>query len=106
MPARPPTSGCVLAKSAVGTIPAPVHNDDDVRRWFASHVVAGTALWLAIDAADTPVGILVLDGESVDQLYVEPNDDRTGHRRAARAHSKAGASRGPAALDVRLERPS
>jgi len=59
-------------KSAVGTIPAPVHDDDDVRRWFASHVVAGTALWLAIDDADTPVGILVLDGEWVDQLYVEP----------------------------------
>lgn len=59
-------------KGAVGTIPAPVHDDDDVRRWFASHVVPDTALWMATDDADTPVGILVLDGESVDQLYVEP----------------------------------
>src|SRR4051794_9434102 len=30
------------------------------------------ALWLAIDEADAPVGILVLDGRWVDQLYVEP----------------------------------
>ena len=59
-------------KAAVGTIPSPVHGDDDVRGWFASHVVTSTELWLAIDRAGALVGILVLDGEWVDQLYVEP----------------------------------
>jgi hypothetical protein len=59
-------------KRSLSTIPAPVHDDDDVHRWFASHVVCDTELWIAEDAAGAPVGILVLDGEWVDQLYVEP----------------------------------
>jgi GNAT superfamily N-acetyltransferase len=60
-------------KHAVGTIPAPVHSDDDVRNWFAGHVVPDTELWVAIDHAGGPVGILVLDGDWIDQLYVEPS---------------------------------
>jgi GNAT superfamily N-acetyltransferase len=59
-------------KGSVGAVPSPVHDDDDVREWFASHVATATELWLAIDRAGTPVGILVLDGDWVDQLYVEP----------------------------------
>jgi hypothetical protein len=31
-------------KAAIGTIPEPVHDDDDVRAWFASHVVCDTEL--------------------------------------------------------------
>jgi GNAT superfamily N-acetyltransferase len=59
-------------RAAVGAIPPPVHDDDDVRAWFASHVVRDTDLWLAVDAAGTLVGLLVLNGPWVDQLYVEP----------------------------------
>src|SRR5690242_19942430 len=59
-------------KHALGVIPPPVHDDDDVRDWFGSHVVTDNELWLAVDPAGTPVGILILDGELVDQLYVEP----------------------------------
>ena len=59
-------------RAAVGAIPPPVHDDDDVRAWFASHVVRETDLWLAVDAAGTLVGILVLNGPWVEQLYVEP----------------------------------
>jgi GNAT superfamily N-acetyltransferase len=58
--------------SSVDTIPAPVHDDEDVRAWFASHVVAETELWIATDSAGTLVGILVLEADWVDQLYVEP----------------------------------
>ena len=58
-------------KRALG-IPPPVHDDDDVCNWFATHVITDTELWLAVDGTGTPVGILVLDGEWVDQLYVEP----------------------------------
>jgi GNAT superfamily N-acetyltransferase len=57
---------------SVDTIPAPVHDDEDVRAWFASHVVSDTELWIATDGAGTLVGILVLEGDWVDQLYVEP----------------------------------
>jgi GNAT superfamily N-acetyltransferase len=60
-------------KAALGPIPAPVHGDDDVRGWFASHVVAETDLWLADDATGELAGILVLEGSWVDQLYVEPS---------------------------------
>jgi hypothetical protein len=34
-----------------------VHDDDDVRAWFASHVVCDTELWVAEDRAGTLVGI-------------------------------------------------
>ena len=64
-------------KAAIATIPEPVHDDDEVRAWFASHVVCDTELWVAEDRSATVVGILVLDGQGLDQLYVEPT--LTGH---------------------------
>ncbi len=59
-------------KAAREVIPEPVHSDDDVREWFASHVVGEAELWLAEDATGTLAGVLVLEGSWVDQLYVEP----------------------------------
>lgn len=59
-------------KAAVGVIPPTVHGDDDVRAWFASHVVRDAELWVAEDRAGTLVGLLVLDGRWIDQLYVAP----------------------------------
>ncbi len=59
-------------RAAVDVIPPPVHDDDDVRGWFASHVVPSAELWVAEDETDAPVGILVLQGAWVDQLYVDP----------------------------------
>jgi GNAT superfamily N-acetyltransferase len=58
--------------AALDVIPSPVHSDDDVRAWFASHVVRETELWMAEDPTGRVIGILVLDGRWVDQLYVEP----------------------------------
>jgi GNAT superfamily N-acetyltransferase len=69
-------------KAAVGVIPNAVHGDDEVRRWFASHVVTETEPWLAEDDAAVVVGLMVLDGDWVDQLYVEP--DLTGRGVGAR----------------------
>lgn len=59
-------------------IPAPVHSDDEVRGWFASHVVHNLELWLAETQAGRLVGILVLDGEWINQLYVDPDRLRCG----------------------------
>ena len=59
-----------------GSIPAGVHDDDDVRGYFASHIVKDCELWVAEDDGAL-AGILVLDGDFVDQLYVEPA--LTGH---------------------------
>jgi GNAT superfamily N-acetyltransferase len=59
-------------KAAINVIPPTIHDDDDVRAWFASHVVRKTELWVAEDPPGTVVGIMVLDGPWIDQLYVEP----------------------------------
>jgi GNAT superfamily N-acetyltransferase len=58
-----------------GSIPAGVHDDDDVRDHFAAHIVQDCELWLA-EEDGVLAGILVLDGDMIDQLYVEPG--RTG----------------------------
>ena len=54
-----------------GSMPAGVHGDDDGREYFASHVVRACELWVA-EHDGVLAGILVLDGDFVDQLYVEP----------------------------------
>jgi GNAT superfamily N-acetyltransferase len=54
-----------------GSIPAGVHDDDDMRGYFASHIVEACELWVA-EHDGALAGILVLDGAFIDQLYVEP----------------------------------
>jgi GNAT superfamily N-acetyltransferase len=69
---------CLRArKAAIDAIPRPVHSDDAVRAWFASHVVVRTDLWVAEDRSGSLLGLMVLDGPWLDQLYVEPT--MTGH---------------------------
>jgi GNAT superfamily N-acetyltransferase len=60
-------------KSAGVCLPAPVHSDGEVRSWFAAHVAGSLELWLAESAEGELLGILVLDDDWVDQLYVEPS---------------------------------
>ena len=62
--------------AAAGTIPAPVHDDDDVRGYFGTHVVEACELWLAEQGTGV-AGLLVLHGEWLEHLYVEPG--LTGH---------------------------
>jgi GNAT superfamily N-acetyltransferase len=48
-----------------------VHSDEEVRSWFERVVLPDREVWVAaVDGAI--VGVLVLDGEWLDQLYVEP----------------------------------
>lgn len=65
-------------EAAIGSIPAPIHDDEGVRAWFASHVVPETELWVAEDARGALAGILVLDGPWIDQVYIEPTMTRRG----------------------------
>ena len=58
--------------AAVPAIPALVHDDDDVRRWIAETVFPDQELWVAEDDASGVVGLMVLSGNWVDQLYVAP----------------------------------
>jgi GNAT superfamily N-acetyltransferase len=75
-------------RAALGAIPPPAHSDGEVRAWFASHVVRETELWIAEDDEGEVTGILVLDGDSVDQLYVEPSLTGRGTGSALLAHAK------------------
>ena len=56
---------------SVPAIPPPVHSDDDIRRWFATVVLPEREVWVANDGTDV-LALLVLEGEWVDQLYVDP----------------------------------
>src|SRR5205823_7009043 len=57
--------------AAAGTIPPMEHADDDVRRYFAEVLIPHRETFVAI-AEDEVAGVLVLDGDEVDQLYVAP----------------------------------
>ena len=59
-------------RSALGSIPAPVHSEAEVRSWFTTHVGPTLELWMAESAGLGVLGILVLEGDWIDQLYVDP----------------------------------
>ncbi|MDX3522455.1 GNAT family N-acetyltransferase [Streptomyces scabiei] len=48
-----------------------VHTDDQVRAWFREVVVPGEETWVAT-AGGAVVGMMVLDDEDLDQLYLDP----------------------------------
>jgi GNAT superfamily N-acetyltransferase len=57
--------------ASVAVIPAPVHTDDDVRDWFTTVVLPSREVWLG-EAEGLVIAVLVLDGDELDQLYVDP----------------------------------
>jgi GNAT superfamily N-acetyltransferase len=61
----------VWLRSRRAAVPATVRPDADVRHWFASVAVPTRETWLA-EADGSTVAVLVLDGDEVDQLYVDP----------------------------------
>jgi GNAT superfamily N-acetyltransferase len=60
------------AAASAGTIPPLVHRDEEVARWMREHVIPRLDCWLAQSEGSEPAGILVLEGEWVDQLHVDP----------------------------------
>jgi GNAT superfamily N-acetyltransferase len=59
-------------RAAVDAIPAAVHSDAETREWIRIVVIPEREVWLVEDADSRPLGVLVLDEDWVDQLYVEP----------------------------------
>ncbi|MFJ3175383.1 GNAT family N-acetyltransferase [Streptomyces roseus] len=47
------------------------HTDDQVRSWFREVVVPGQETWV-VTVDGSVVGMMVLDGEDLDQLYLDP----------------------------------
>ncbi|MFF3217195.1 GNAT family N-acetyltransferase [Streptomyces sp. NPDC002886] len=63
-------------KTALPTVRL-AHGEDEVRDWFAAVVVPHYETWIAV-ADGTVAGLLVLDGEELEQLYLEPSWRRKG----------------------------
>jgi ribosomal protein S18 acetylase RimI-like enzyme len=59
-----------------GSIPAPAHSDHEVSDWIRLVVIPRLECWLAQTPAGEVVGLLVVEGDWIDQLYVDP--DLTG----------------------------
>src|SRR4051794_38871451 len=90
--ARPAADLWVRAREAAagaGAIPPPVHCADDVRAFFADHVVPDMELWLAELPDGTRAGLAVLDGGWLAQLYVEPSLTGRGVGSALLARARA-----------------
>lgn len=64
--------------SAVPALPPLVHDDDDVRDWFAKDAYTEQELWVASDGEGAIVGVMVLAGDWLEHLYVDPAHSGTG----------------------------
>jgi GNAT superfamily N-acetyltransferase len=53
------------------------HTDDEVRAWFRDVVVPRLETWVVV-ADDAVIGLLVLAGNDLSQLYLEPAWQRQG----------------------------
>ncbi|PKR46034.1 GNAT family N-acetyltransferase [Streptomyces sp. EAG2] len=72
LPADAPALAEVWLCSFAAALPTVrrAHGDEAVRGWFA-HLVTGCETWGAFDG-EHAVGLLVLDGDELDQLYLAP----------------------------------
>jgi GNAT superfamily N-acetyltransferase len=59
-------------RAAGDAIPAAVHPDAETREWIRTVVLPEREVWLVEDAGSRPLGVMVLDDDWVDQLYIEP----------------------------------
>ena len=76
------------ARAAAGSaIPPGVHSDEQVRAFVAEVMIAERQTWLAWKGG-TAVGVLVLDGNELDWLYVEPSRQSQGIGSALLEHAQ------------------
>lgn len=75
-------------KGAGDAIPPAVHDDDDVRQYFAERVLPSMETVVAVDDDHGIVGLLVLEGDVVDHLYVDPAHQSRGAGSALLDHAK------------------
>jgi GNAT superfamily N-acetyltransferase len=59
-------------QASVGSIPAAVHPDGEIRGWIKDVVIPEREVWLAESAEGLVLAVLVLDSDWIDQLYVDP----------------------------------
>jgi hypothetical protein len=61
------------AAAETGSIPPPAQPDDEVSEWMSHVVIPKLECWLAHAPRGELVGLLVLQGDWIDQLYVDPD---------------------------------
>ncbi len=64
-------------EASAPSIPPTPHPDEEVRQWFDEVVLTSCDVWVADHRGDV-VALMVLDGEWIDQLYVDPALTGTG----------------------------
>ena len=57
------------------------YSPEDDLAFFRNTLMAECRIWIA-DREGVPIGLLALEGESIEQLYIEPDQQRTGIGRA------------------------
>lgn len=57
--------------ASVPSMPPPVHTADEDRVWLTDQLAAGAEVWVA-EVGDDLVGMLLLEGEWLHSLYVDP----------------------------------
>ncbi len=74
-------------KASASSIPPTVHSDKDVRQWFNEVVVPSQEVWVA-DLHGDLMALMVLDGQWIDQIYVDPKVTGTGIGGTLVTHAK------------------
>ncbi len=83
-------------RDAIPEIPPLVHSDDEVRQWLQG-VLQEQETWLAFADDGTLLGLMVLEADWIEQLYVDPT--WTGHGLGTR-FLKLAKRRRPAGLQL------
>lgn len=65
------------SRRASTSIPPTVHSDDEVHKWFEEVVLPSCEVWVAT-GNDKVIGLIVLDQDWIDQLYVDPTETGRG----------------------------
>jgi GNAT superfamily N-acetyltransferase len=74
-------------RASFPSIPPTIHTDEEVHRWFEETVLPTHEVWVA--DGDRPVrALMVLDKDSIDQLYVDPAVTGRGVGGALLEHAK------------------
>ena len=67
--------------------PEQIRADDEYRSYFTNVVARDHELWVAVRAG-RPVGVMAMAQEWIDQLYVDPPEQRRGVGSALLTHAK------------------
>jgi GNAT superfamily N-acetyltransferase len=85
-------------RASLGAIPPVDRSDDEVRQWIADRVFPSREVWVAETRTERVVGFMVLEGDWLEQLYIDP--DWTGQGLGSRLVALAKTLR-PTGLQLR-----